>query len=100
MISSEVVRRWEKARAAATNHVGTEAEDAAVRPALGEQVPEAERLVTRTGHDRAAIRRHCQIENSVSVASQCCELLHGWVLPHDHLVETVAVSADQFVVGL
>ena len=61
---------------------------------LGEDVPEAQRLVAGARDDRLAVGRHGEVEHPVRVAGQLGHLHERRVLPHQDLVLRVAVCRD------
>ena len=61
---------------------------------LGEDVPEAQRLVAGARDDRLAVGRHGEVEHPVRVAGQLGHLHERRVLPHQDLVLRVAVCGD------
>ena len=54
-------------------------------------VPEAQRLITRTRHNRLPVGRHGQVEHAQRVASERCYLAHRRVAPNHNLVLRVAM---------
>ena len=64
---------------------------------IRKHVPESERFVTGTGHDRLPIRRNSQIEHPERVPSEHRNSLHARVVPDYYLVQGVAVRGDDFV---
>ena len=64
---------------------------------LGEDVPEAERLVAGAGDNGLAVGTHGQVEDPVAVAGELGELGHGRILPDEYLILRVAVRGDELV---
>ena len=58
---------------------------------LGEDVPEAERLVAGARDDGLAVGRHGQVQHAVRVAGELGHLAQRRVPPHQDLVLAVAV---------
>lgn len=59
------------------------------------RVPEAERFVSSSGDNHAAIRTHAKIEHTICVASQTDHLRHGWVFPNVDGVLRETVGRDE-----
>jgi hypothetical protein len=72
----------------------------AVRPGPWENLPESKRFISGTSHDRRTVWRHGQVQHTVRVASQSCNLAHAWISPDNNLVERVSVGAHNFVAVL
>ena len=55
-------------------------------PGFGEDIPEPEGFVARSGDDRFAIWRHGQVEDSKTMTGQLGDLTQARVFPHQDLV--------------
>lgn len=64
---------------------------------FGEDVPEAQRLISGARDDRRPIGADGQIQHAHSVPTQGHDGRHGRIGPHDYLILRVTVCADQLV---
>lgn len=68
-----------------------------VRFSTREQVPEAQRLVAGAGDDALSIWGHGKVDDPRGMSSERGNLVHRRVLPHDNLVERVAMRGNHFI---
>ena len=62
-----------------------------------EYVPETEGLVSCSGDNALTVWTHREVKDSVGVTRERCNFLHGWVLPHDDLIQRIAMGADDLI---
>jgi hypothetical protein len=64
---------------------------------IRENVPEPERFISGSSNYCTSIGTHGEVQHSVGMSCQGCNLLHFGILPYVDLVLGISVSTDQFV---